>query len=86
LGDLDNAEFFYTEALRLKPGSVEALTNISELYTKKDDYQRALTFIEKALKREKGNPMIRYNRGEILLALGKLEEGRRSSASKLKWD
>lgn len=86
LGDLDNAELFYTEALRLKPGSVEALTNISELYTKKDDYQRALTFIEKALKREKGNPMIRYNRGEILLALGKLEEGRRSSASKLTWD
>lgn len=75
LGDLENAELFYEEALRLRPGSTEALTNISELYTKKDDYSKALNYIDRALKREKGNPIIRYNRGEILLGLGRLEEG-----------
>lgn len=74
-GDMDNAELFYTEALRIKPGSVAALTNIAELYAKKDEYAEALKYIDKALKRDKGNPIIRYNRGETLLALGRLEEG-----------
>ena len=73
--DLETAEIFYREALRLKPGSIEALTNISELFTKRGDFKDALDFITKAVKRDKRNPLIRYNRGEILLALGQLEEG-----------
>lgn len=74
-GDLENAEIFYQEALRLKPSSIEALTNMSELMTRKGDYEAALPFIDKAYRRDKRNANIRYNRGEILLALGRLDEG-----------
>lgn len=74
-GDIETAEIFYKEALRLKPGSVEALTNMAEICTQKEQYDEALAFIDKALKREKNNPFIRFNRGQILLSSGNLKDG-----------
>jgi len=73
--DLETAEIFYNEALRLKPGSVEALISLAELMSAYGNYDEALRLTEKALKRDKKNPFIRYNRGEYLLALGQLKEG-----------
>ncbi len=74
-GDLDNAEIFYREALRLKPNSISALTNLSELLAQNGDFEGALKLIDKALKRDKRNAIIRYNRGELLLTVGRLKEG-----------
>lgn len=74
-GDFGKAEIFIQEALRLKPASIEALTNMSELMMVKGDYEAALTLIDKAHRRDRRNANIRFNRGQILLALGRLKDG-----------
>ncbi|MCC3860758.1 tetratricopeptide repeat protein [Pseudemcibacter aquimaris] len=73
--DLETAEIFYNEALRLKSGSVEAMTNLADIYLQKKRYEEALTLLDKALKRDKRNALIRHTRGDALFLLGRLEEG-----------
>jgi hypothetical protein len=74
-GDLETAEIFYNEALRLKPSAIEALTNLANIYIQRKRYQDALDLLDKALRQDKRNAIIRFSRAEVLLHLGRLEEG-----------
>jgi tetratricopeptide (TPR) repeat protein len=74
-GDLETAEIFYNEALRLNPNTIEALTNLANIYIQRRSYSEALKLIDKALKKDKRNAIIRFSRAEVLLHLGQLEDG-----------
>ena len=74
-GDTESAEIAYRQALSLDPRCVAALTNLAELLTRSDNFDQALELLDQARALAPNDANIRYNRGEVLLTLGRLTEG-----------
>lgn len=63
----DKAIEYYSEALKLNPGLVEAYIGRGVAYTKKDDFDRAIKDYNKAIELNPNYAMAYYNRGNAYL-------------------
>jgi type IV pilus assembly protein PilF len=52
LGDMAAAERYFNEAFKSDPGNADASLNLSRLYYKRDDYQRAHFYVSRVLRAE----------------------------------
>lgn len=71
--DFSNAMNYYFKVINLIPTKKEILYRISWIYYINKDYSSSLNYIDLALKLE-DNPDYYYLKGEVLLALNRLEE------------
>ncbi|APC05153.1 hypothetical protein AOC10_00710 [Polynucleobacter asymbioticus] len=72
--ELDKAEALLNEALLLTPAHPDILRFLSVVAAHKSDYQTALSFIDKSIALAPFNGIAHSNRGNILKALGRLDE------------
>lgn len=82
--DLDNAETFFREALRLKPKSAEALGNLADLLSDRGKFDEARALYEQAIKIAPNNAQLRFNRALLLLSQGDVELGWQEYESRLR--
>jgi Flp pilus assembly protein TadD len=68
MGELDQAEHFYTQAEQLAPNQAEVLYHLGQLYLEKDEKEKALSYLQKAAMfatdnriRENANRLIQMN-------------------------
>lgn len=73
--DLDNAETFFREALRLKPKSAEALGNLADLLSDRGKFGEAKALYEQAIKIAPNNAQLRFNRALLSLSQGDVDLG-----------
>jgi tetratricopeptide (TPR) repeat protein len=74
---LDKAQKYYQQAVRVKPDYVEALNNIGTIYYAKKSYRRAITWYNRALKISGEQPRsasIYMNLGTALFARKKYDD------------
>lgn len=71
--DYDACERHFKRALELKPDHVTVMTNLGNCYSVQGKYDEALTLLNKAIARDKGNSLARTNRGLIKLGKGQFE-------------
>ncbi len=74
-GDPESASASYREALGINPRLPDPLVNLGVLAHEKGDIGGALRFYEQALRIDSSHANAHWNRGNALLALGRLEEG-----------
>jgi tetratricopeptide (TPR) repeat protein len=72
-----NAEKSYREALRRDPRLVNSYVGLAKAYQREQKYQQALSAIDSAGKLDRGRADIRYVRGQVLIRLGRKEEGKK---------
>src|SRR5947209_5311874 len=70
-GDLTRAEQLFRQYLREQPGSAEALSNLGAISARREQFQQAVTFYEKALHAEPGLTPVHFN---MAVALGRLNQ------------
>ena len=75
LGDLEEAESCFAEALKLKPGYLSALKNRGTLWVWAGEIERGLGWYEEGLKVDPDNAELHRNLGVIHLLLGNYERG-----------
>lgn len=78
LGDFDNAETFFKEAIRLEPDFCKAIYNLGNARLSQGDPEGALPLCERALElveAEDERQMMRLSRSTILITLGRIGEG-----------
>ena len=78
--ELDEAEALLKKALILSPSHPDILRFLSVVAAHKSDYERALIFIDKSIALDSMNGIAHSNKGNILKALGRLEEALDSHA------
>lgn len=71
--DYPACEQHFKRALELKPDQVIVMTNLGNCYSVQGRYDEALTLLNKAIARDKGNSLARTNRGLIKLGRGNFE-------------
>jgi tetratricopeptide (TPR) repeat protein len=71
-----DAEKNYREALRRDSRLVNAYVGLAKIYQRKSNYQQALRAIDSANKLDPNRTDIHYIRGQILLRLGRKQEGK----------
>jgi tetratricopeptide (TPR) repeat protein len=77
-GSVTEARLFYEEALRLAPGLGRTYHNVAYAISHTGPLEDALAYYDKALKLMGKHPdaiEARHGRGQVLLGLGRLEEG-----------
>jgi len=72
---LDKALALFEEALGIDPTLHEAYSNIGAVFADKGWLGTALLIHDKAISLTGGSPATRFNRGVLILALGRLSEG-----------
>ncbi|QWD12322.1 tetratricopeptide repeat protein [Polynucleobacter paneuropaeus] len=73
-GRLDDAERTLNQVIRVEPKNANALSFLSIIFAYRSDFHKALTFIEKSLQQDPGNPDSHSNKGNILKELGRTQE------------
>jgi tetratricopeptide (TPR) repeat protein len=73
----NNAEMNYREALRRDPRLLNSYVGLAKAYQRQEKYQRALSAIDSAGKLDPGRADIHYVRGQVLIHLGRKEEGKK---------
>jgi tetratricopeptide (TPR) repeat protein len=81
-----DAEKNYREALRRDPSLVNPYIGLTKIYQREEKYQQALTAIDKAGKLDPGRTDIHYLRGQVLLRMGRKEEGRKELETSVRID
>jgi tetratricopeptide (TPR) repeat protein len=71
-----DAEKSYREALRRDPRLVNSYLGLAKAYQREEKYQQALSAIDSAGKLDPNRSDIHYVRGQVLIHLGRKEEGR----------
>jgi len=80
------AEKVYREALRRDPRLLNSYVGLAKVYQRTQNYQKALTAIDSAGKLDPVRTDIHYLRGQILLRLGRNEEGRKELEASVRID
>ena len=81
-----DAEKSYCEALRRDPRLVNSYVGLAKIYQRTQKYQEALGAIDSAGKLDPGRTDIHYVRGQILLHMGRKEEGRKELETSVRID
>jgi tetratricopeptide (TPR) repeat protein len=80
------AEKNYREALRRDPQLVNSYVGLSKVYQREKRFHEALAAIDSANKLDPNRTDIHYMRGQILLHLGRKEEGRKELEASVRID
>ncbi|HVI08137.1 MAG TPA: tetratricopeptide repeat protein [Candidatus Binatia bacterium] len=72
-----DAETNYREALRRDPRLVNSDVGLAKIYHREEKYPQALAAIDAAGKLDPGRTDIHYLRGQVLMRLGRKEEGKK---------
>jgi len=70
--DLTEAITNYERAMVIQPDNIEYITAVVQMYTANDDYNKAITLLDRKIQLLPGKSEIRLAKAEILLRLGKL--------------
>ena len=81
-----DAEKSYREALRRDPRLVNSYVGLAKIYQRAQKYQEALAAIDSADKLDPLRTDIHYVRGQILLHMGRKEEGRKELETSVRID
>jgi tetratricopeptide (TPR) repeat protein len=81
-----DAERVYREALRRDPRLLNSYVGLAKVYQRMQNYQKALIAIDSAGKLDPVRTDIHYLRGQILLQLGRKEEGKKELEASVRID
>ena len=81
-----DAEKSYREALRRDPRMVNSFVGLTKIYQREEKYPQALIAIDAAGKLDPGRTDIHYLRGQVLIRLGRKEEGRKELETSVRID
>jgi tetratricopeptide (TPR) repeat protein len=81
-----DAEKSYREALRRDPRLVNSYLGLAKIYQREEKYPRALSAIDAAGKLDPGRTDIHYVRGQVLIHLGRKEEGKHELETSVRID
>lgn len=81
-----DAEKNYREALRRDPRLVNSYVGLTKVYQREQKYPQALSAIDSAGRLDAGRTDIHYLRGQVLLHLGRKEEGRKELEASVRID
>jgi tetratricopeptide (TPR) repeat protein len=81
-----NAEKTYREALRLDPRLLNSYVGLAKTYQREEKYPQALSAIDAAARLDRGRTDIHYVRGQLLIHLGRKEEGRKELETAIRID
>jgi len=82
----DEAEKSYREALRRDPRLVNSQLGLAKIYQRKEKYPQALTAIDAAGRLDPNRTDIHYVRGQVLIRLGRREEGKKELETAIRID
>jgi tetratricopeptide (TPR) repeat protein len=82
----NDAEKNYREALRRDPRLVNSYVGLTKIYQREEKYQPALSAIDAAGKLDPRRTDIHYLRGQVLMHLGRKEEGKRELEASVRID
>jgi tetratricopeptide (TPR) repeat protein len=80
------AEKSYREALRLDSRLVNSYVGLAKVHQRQEKYQQALSAIDSASKLDPGRTDIHYLRGQVLLHMGRKEEGKKELKAAVRLD
>jgi tetratricopeptide (TPR) repeat protein len=80
------AEKSYREALRRDPRLVNSYVGLTKIYQREQKYPQALSAIDSAGKLDAGRTDIHYLRGQVLIHMGRKEEGRKEVETSVRID
>ena len=81
-----DAEKSYREALRRDSRLVNSYVGLAKAYQRQEKYQQALSAIDSAGKLDPGRTDIHYLRGQVLMHLGRKEEGKKELEASVRLD
>jgi tetratricopeptide (TPR) repeat protein len=81
-----DAEKSYREALRRDPRLLNSYLGLAKVYQREERYPQALNAIDSAAKLDSGRTDIHYVRGQVLLHLGRKEEGKKELETSVRID
>jgi tetratricopeptide (TPR) repeat protein len=81
-----DAEKSYREALRRDPRLVNSYVGLTKVYQRQEKYPQALSAIDAAGKLDPGRTDIHYLRGQVLIHLGRKEEGKKELEASVRID
>jgi tetratricopeptide (TPR) repeat protein len=81
-----DAEKSYREALRRDPRLINAYLGLTKIYQRQEKYQQALTAIDAAGKLDATRTDIHYLRGQVLIHMGRKEEGKKELETSVRID
>jgi tetratricopeptide (TPR) repeat protein len=81
-----DAEKSYREALRREPRLVNSYVGLAKIYQRAEKYQPSLAAIDTAAKLDPGRPDIHYLRGQVLVHMGRKEEGKKELETAVRID
>jgi tetratricopeptide (TPR) repeat protein len=81
-----DAEKNYREALRRDPRLVNSYVGLTKIYQREQKYQQALSAIDAAGKLDPTRTDIHYLRGQVLIRLGRKEEGKKELETSVRID
>jgi tetratricopeptide (TPR) repeat protein len=82
----NDAEKSYREALRYDPRLVSSQVGLAKLYQRKEKYTEALAAIDAAGKLDPGRTDIHYLRGQVLVHMGRRQEGQKELEAAVRID
>jgi len=82
----NEAEKSYREALRRDPRLVNSYLGLAKIYQREERYPLALNAIDSAEKLDPGRTDIHYVRGQVLIHLGRKEEGKKELQTSVRID
>ena len=80
------AEKSYREALRRDSRMVNPYVGLAKIYQREEKFQQALAAIDSAAKLDTGRTDIHYLRGQILIHMGRKEEGKKELETSVRLD
>jgi tetratricopeptide (TPR) repeat protein len=81
-----DAEKSYREALRRDPRLVNSYLGLAKLYQREEKYPQALNAIDSASKLDPARTDIHYVRGQVLIHMGRKEEGKKELETSVRID
>jgi len=81
-----DAEKSYREALRRDPRLVNSYVGLTKIYQREERFPQALSAIDAAGKLDPGRTDIHYLRGQVLIHLGRKEEGKKELETSVRID
>ncbi len=82
----DAAEKSYREALKRDPRLVNSYLGLTKIYRREEKYPQALSAIDSARKLDPDRTDIHYLRGQVLIRLGRKEEGKKELETSVRID
>jgi tetratricopeptide (TPR) repeat protein len=81
-----DAEKSYREALRRDPTLINPHLGLTKIYQREEKYQQALTAIDAAGKLDATRTDVHYLRGQVLIHMGRKEEGKKELGTSVRID